>query len=67
MIDFKDYIRFNQGKQVLISTTSGQYNGTLLGNVPDEKGDIIALVLKQYFHRIEVPAEEILNIRLTEF
>jgi hypothetical protein len=64
MIDFNEYIQVNQGKRVLISTTTGKIGGTLSGSRTDNEGKIIALIIQQYLHRIEVPAHEILNIRI---
>jgi hypothetical protein len=65
MIDFKEYTLQNDGKHVFISTISGKTDGMLTGSKTDQDGNITALVLRKYFHRIEVPTEEILNIRLS--
>ncbi|MBX9853205.1 MAG: hypothetical protein K2X86_15785 [Cytophagaceae bacterium] len=63
MIDFSEYIKLHKGKQVMISAITGRIGGTLLGNKTDKEGNIIALIVQQYLHRIEVPTDEILNIR----
>lgn len=64
MIDFTEYTKLNEGKRVLISTTTGTVNGTLSGSKADGEGNIVALVVKQYLHRIDVPTSDILNIRV---
>jgi hypothetical protein len=64
MVDFKEYLEINTGKQVLISTLTGKVEGTLSGSKTDENGNIATLVVKKYLHRVEVQAAEILNIRL---
>jgi hypothetical protein len=64
MIDFIEYTKLNSGKQVLISTTGGQIGGVLTGSVTDQEGTIVALIVKQYLHRIQVPTDDILNVRI---
>jgi hypothetical protein len=64
MVDFKEYLEINTGKQVLISTLTGKVEGVLSGSKTDGDGNIATLVVKQYLHRVEVQTGEILNIRL---
>jgi hypothetical protein len=64
MVDFKEYLEINTGKQVLISTLTGKVEGILSGSKKDENGNIATLIVKQYLHRVEVTAAEVLNIRL---
>ncbi len=64
MVDFKEYLELNTGKQVLISTLTGKVEGILSGSKKDENGNIATLIVKQYLHRVEVEAAEVLNIRL---
>jgi hypothetical protein len=64
MTDFIEYTKINEGKQVFISTTGGQFTGVLSGSRSDEEGNISALVIRQYLHYTQIPVEDILNIRL---
>ncbi len=64
MIDFKEYVKEHDGRNVLISTLSGKVEGVLTGTKTDSEGNVETLVVKQYLHRTEVPAREILNIRI---
>ncbi|HVD98759.1 MAG TPA: hypothetical protein VNB90_11195 [Cytophagaceae bacterium] len=64
MIDLKEYTKENNGKNVLISTLSGKVEGVLYSTKTDPQGNVDTLVIKQYLHRTEVPAREILNIRI---
>ena len=64
MIDYKEYLKDHDGKNVLISTLSGRVEGVLYGSKTDTEGNIEKLVVKQYLHRTEVSTNEILNIRV---
>jgi hypothetical protein len=64
MVDFKEYLEINTGKQLLISTLTGKQEGVLSGSKTDKEGNIVTVIVKQYLHRIEVETAEILNIRL---
>jgi hypothetical protein len=66
MINFKEYMELHKGQQVVISSTSGRFNGILYGSKTDLDGNIVSLILQQYFHRTEVQTSEILNVRLIE-
>ena len=66
MINLDEYVKENSGKQVMVSTLTGKIGGILFGSKEDANGKLIAIVLKQYLHRTEIPAEEILNVRLIE-
>ena len=64
MNDVLEYATLHEGKQVMISTTNGRFGGILSGSKLDNEGKVVALIVQQYLHRTEVPADEILNIRL---
>ncbi len=64
MIDFKEYVKEHDGRNVLISTLSGKVEGVLYGSKTDQEGNVETLIVKQYLHRTEVTAKEILNIRI---
>lgn len=66
MTDFLEYAKLNQGKQVMISATNGRFGGILTGSKTDKEGNAVALIIQQYFHKTEVPTEEILSVRLVE-
>jgi hypothetical protein len=66
MIDFKEITKVNTGKQVYISTTTGRVEGTLFGTKEDADGNIHSLIVKQYLHKLDIPTEEILNIRILQ-
>ena len=64
MTDLREFSDNFQGKQVVISTMNGTVSGILTQHQTDPEGNITALVVRQYFHRTQVPAGDILNVRV---